>query len=121
MDAEVSLTLDACTWVLFTMFCTLTLISCMVLVTSSIAEDACNPILAESSEAPATWFEALATWDDASRTLRTNPARPSTIRENALPRVSCDDRGFTSTLKSPPAMDSDTPAISFRYVPVFEK
>src|SRR5579862_2582667 len=37
MEAEVSLTLEACTCVLFTMFCTLTLISCMVLVTSSIA------------------------------------------------------------------------------------
>src|SRR2546427_4483728 len=36
MEADVSLSLDACTWVLFTMFCTLTLISCMVLVTSSI-------------------------------------------------------------------------------------
>ena len=54
MEAEVSLTLEACVCVLFTMFCTFTLISCMVLVTSSIAEDACKPILAESSEAPAT-------------------------------------------------------------------
>src|SRR5437763_7935305 len=114
MEAEVSLTVEACTCLLFPMFCTLTLISCRVLVTSSIAEDACNPFLAESSEAPATWFEALATWDDASRTLRTNPASPSTIRENALPRVSCDDRGFTSTLKSHPAMDYDTPAITLR-------
>ena len=85
MEAEVSLTLEACTCVLFTMFCTLTLISCMVLVTSSMAEDACNPILAESSEAPATWLEALATCDEASRTLRTSPARPSTIWRKRCP------------------------------------
>jgi len=49
-------------WVFFTMFCTLTLISCMVLVTSSMAEAVCRLTLAESSEAPATWLEALATW-----------------------------------------------------------
>ena len=54
MEAEVSLTLEACTFVLFTMFCTLTLISCMVLVTSSIADEVCKLILADSSEAPAT-------------------------------------------------------------------
>ena len=44
--------------------------------------------LEESSEAPATWLEALATCDDASRTLRTSPASPSTILAKALPRVS---------------------------------
>jgi hypothetical protein len=33
----------------------------MVLVTSSMAEEACKPTLAESSEADATWLEALAT------------------------------------------------------------
>ena len=54
MDAEVSLTLEACICVLFTMFCTLMLISCMVLVTSSMAEAACTLILADSSEAEAT-------------------------------------------------------------------
>jgi len=47
MEAEVSLTLEACTLVLFTMFCTLTLISCMVLVTSSIAEEVCRLIFAD--------------------------------------------------------------------------
>ena len=51
IEAEVSATLDACTWVFFTTFCTLTLISCIVLVTSSIAEAACTLTLADSSEA----------------------------------------------------------------------
>src|SRR6266478_4389734 len=37
MEAEVSATLEACTCVFLTTFCTLMLISCMVLVTSSIA------------------------------------------------------------------------------------
>jgi len=54
MEAEVSLTLEACICVLFTMFCTLMLISCIVLVTSSMAEAACTLILADSSEADAT-------------------------------------------------------------------
>ena len=54
MEAEVSLTLEACVCVFFTMFCTLMLISCIVLVTSSIAEDACTLTLADSSEASAT-------------------------------------------------------------------
>ena len=54
MEAEVSLTLEACICVLFTMFCTLMLISCIVLVTSSMAEAACTLILADSSEAEAT-------------------------------------------------------------------
>ena len=79
MEAEVSLTLEACVCVLFTMFCTFTLISCMVLVTSSIAEDACKLILADSSEAPATCPEALATWREASRTFFTRLCKPSTI------------------------------------------
>ena len=63
IEADVSLTLEACICVLFTMFCTLTLISCMVLVTSSMAEEACTLILADSSDAPATWLEPLATCD----------------------------------------------------------
>ena len=96
------------------MFCTLILISCMVLVTSSMAEEPCKLILADSSEAPATWFEALATCDAASLTLRTRFRRPSTIRAKALPNVSCFDRGCTSTDRSPPAMASETEAISFR-------
>jgi len=54
MEAEVSLTLEDCICVLFTMFCTLILISCMVLVTSSMAEDERTLTLAESSEASAT-------------------------------------------------------------------
>ena len=54
MEAEVSLTLIACVCVFFTMFCTFTLISCMVLVTSSIAEEACTLTLAALSEASAT-------------------------------------------------------------------
>src|SRR6266700_6836831 len=99
IDADVSLTLEACTCVLFTMFCTLTLISCMVLVTSSIADDVCRLIFADSSEAPATWEEALATCEDASLTLRTRLRSPSVILENALPRVSFFDLGLTSTLK----------------------
>src|SRR2546427_145881 len=70
IEADVSLTLEACTCVLFTMFCTLTLISCMVLVTSSIAEEVCKLILADSSEAPATCDDALATCVAASRTFR---------------------------------------------------
>ena len=76
MEAEVSLTLEAWICVLFTMFCTLTLISCMVLVTSSMAEAVCRLILADSSDAPATWLEALATWEAASRTLRTRFLQP---------------------------------------------
>src|ERR1035438_4105181 len=101
MEAEVSVTLEACTCVLFTMFCTLTLISCIVLVTSSIAEEVCRLILADSSDAPATWLDALATWDDASRTLRTRFLRPSIMRLKALPRVSFFERGSTSTLRLP--------------------
>jgi len=61
IEAEVSLTLDAWVCVLFTMFCTFTLISCMVLVTSSIAEEVCRLLRADSSDALATWLEALAT------------------------------------------------------------
>ena len=68
------------------MFCTLMLISCIVLVTSSMAEEACNPNLAASSDS-ATQREALATCDEASPTLRTSPAKPSTMREKALPSV----------------------------------
>ncbi len=114
MEAEVSLTLEACTCVLFTMFCTLTLISCMVLVTSSMAEEVCRLILADSSEAPATWLEALATCEAASRTLRTRFLRPSIMRTKALPRVSFLERGWTSTVRFPPAMASETAAISLR-------
>jgi len=33
----------------------------MVLVTSSIADEVCRLIFADSSDAPATWVEALAT------------------------------------------------------------
>jgi hypothetical protein len=40
MEADVSATLEACTCVFFTTFCTLMLISCIVLVTSSMAEEA---------------------------------------------------------------------------------
>ncbi len=114
MEAEVSLTLEAWVCVLFTMFCTLTLISCMVLVTSSIAEEPCRLILADSSDAPATWLEALATCEARSRTLRTSPRKLSTICWKAWPRVSCFERGSTSTIRSPLAMASETVAISFR-------
>src|SRR5436190_24137788 len=93
IEADVSLTVEACTCVLFTMFCTLTLISCMVLVTSSIADDVCRLIFADSSDAPATCVDALATCEEASRTLRTRLRRPSVIFENALPRTSLFDRG----------------------------
>ncbi|MGC2247638.1 MAG: hypothetical protein WA609_13630, partial [Terriglobales bacterium] len=54
MEAEVSLTLEAWVWVLLTMFCTLTLISCMVLVTSSMAEEVWRLVRADSSEELAT-------------------------------------------------------------------
>jgi hypothetical protein len=54
MEAEVSATLEACTCVFFTTFCTLMLISCIVLVTSSIAEEAWTLTFADSSAAPAT-------------------------------------------------------------------
>ncbi len=121
IEAEVSLTLEACVCVLFTMFCTLTLISCMVLVTSSIAEEVCRLILADSSEAPATWLDALATCEAASRTLRTIPRRPSTMRANALPSVSLAERGATSTARLPPAIASETVAISFRYFTIEAK
>ena len=115
IEAEVSLTLEACVCVLFTMFCTFTLISCMVLVTSSMAEEVCRLFLADSSEELATWVEALATCEAASRTLRTSPRRPSTMRVKALARVSLAERGRTSTARLPPAMASETAAISFRY------
>ena len=94
------------------MFCTLMVISCIVLVTSSIAEAALRLILADSSEAPATWLDPLATCAALSRTLLTSVRRPSTILTKALPRVSRGDRGRTSTAKSPPAIDSETAAIS---------
>src|SRR2546429_1180902 len=104
MEADVSLTLEACVCVLFTMFCTFTLISCIVLVTSSIAEEVCRLFLADSSEALATCVEALATCDAASRTLRTIPRRPSTMRVKAFASVSFGERGWTSTDRLPPAM-----------------
>ena len=115
IEAEVSLTLEACICVFFTIFCTLMLISCMVLVTSSMAEEACMLTLAESSEALATWLDPPATWAALCRTLRTRTPRPSVIRANAWPRVSRSERGATSQERSPPAMPSETAAISFRY------
>ena len=121
MEAEVSLTLEACTCVLFTMFCTFTLISCIVLVTSSMAEEVCRLFLADSSEALATWVEALATCEAASRTLRTIPRRPSTMRVKAFASVSLAERGRTSTARLPPAMASETAAISFRYLTMDSK
>ena len=93
IEAEVSLTLEACVCVFFTMFCTLMLISCMVLVTSSIADAACTLIFAESSEALATWFEPLATCAALSRTFFTRLRRPTVISWKALPRVSRLERG----------------------------
>ena len=97
IEAEVSLTLEACVCVLFTMFCTFTLISCMVLVTSSMAEEVCRLLRADSSEELATCVAALATCEAASRTLRTSPRRPSSMRRKALASVSLADRGRTST------------------------
>ena len=77
----------------FTTFCTLMLISCMVLVTSSIAEAACTLTLADSSEAPAIWFEPAETCDALSRVVRTISCKPCDIRRNALPSVSRFERG----------------------------
>ena len=116
IEADVSLTLDACVCVFFTMFCTLMLISCIVLVTSSMAEEACTLILADSSEASATWLEPLATCDAPSRTFFTSLRESLGHRENACASVSRFERGSTSTVRSPPAMASETAAISFRYV-----
>ena len=78
------------------------------------AESRLESIFADSSEAPATCEEALATCEEASRTLRTRLLRPSTMRRNALPNVSFFDRGWTSTDRFPPAMASETDAISLR-------
>ena len=75
MEAEVSLTLEACVCVLFTMFCTLTLISCMVLVTSSMADEVCKLFWADSSEELATCVAALATCEAASRHIADQSAQ----------------------------------------------
>src|ERR1035438_1834463 len=115
MEAEVSLTLEACVCVLFTMFCTFTLISCIVLVTSSMADEVCKLLRADSSDELATCEDALATCEAASRTLRTSPRSPSTMLVKAFARVSLFERGCTSTDKLPPAIASETEAISFRY------
>ena len=85
-----------------------------MLVTSSIAEEPCRLILADSSEAPATWLDALATCEARSRTLRTSARKLSTICWKAWPKVSCFERGSTWTIKLPFAMASETAAISFR-------
>ena len=97
MEEEVSATLDACTCVFFTTFCTLTLISCIVLVTSSIADAACTLTLADSSEALAIWPAPLATCEALSRTCRTNSRNPCVMRAKALAMVSCWERGCTAT------------------------
>ena len=76
MEAEVSATLEACTCVFFTTFCTLMLISCIVLVTSSMAEEACTLTFADSSAAPATWLEPAETWPAESRVVRTRSCKP---------------------------------------------
>src|SRR3982750_2942860 len=96
MEAEVSLTLEACTCVLFTMFCTLTLISCIVLVTSSIADEVCRLILADSSDAPATCVDALATCEAASRTLMTEGLRGlvTNVRDAASQVASASTQSF---------------------------
>jgi hypothetical protein len=44
----------------------------MVLVTSSIEDEACTLSLADSSEALATWFDPLETCEALSRTLLTS-------------------------------------------------
>ena len=93
----------------------------MVLVTSSMAEEVCKPFLADSSEEVATWVEAMATCDAASRTSRTSPRRPSTMRVKAFARVSLAERGRTSTARLPPAMASETAAISFKYFTIESK
>ena len=108
MEAEVSATLEACTCVFFTTFCTLMLISCMVLVTSSIAEDACTLTFADSSAAPATWLEPAETCEAPSRVVRTISCRPWDMRRNALPSVSRFERGVTSTVRSPSATAMET-------------
>jgi hypothetical protein len=89
MDAEVSATLEPCTCVFLTTFCTLMLISCIVLVTSSIADAACTLTLADSSEALAICPAPLATCAALSRTWRTRSRRPCVIRANAFAMVSC--------------------------------
>ena len=107
IEAEVSLTLLACICVFFTMFCTLMLISCMVLVTSSMAEEARVPTLAESSEAPATWLEPAATWP----ALRV-PAAPGCAGHRSFGQKRRQgialERGATSKERSPPAIASKT-------------
>ena len=114
MEADVSATLDACTCVFFTTFCTLMLISCIVLVTSSIAEAACTLTLADSSEAAAICPAPLATWEALSRTWRTNSRRPWVMRANAFAIVSCCERGWTATDSCPSAIAAETAAISLR-------
>jgi hypothetical protein len=114
MDAEVSATLEAWFCVFRTTFCTFTLISCMVVDTSSIAEEACTPSLADSSEASATWLEPAATWLALSRTWRTRPRKPPLMEAKALPMVSRSERGRVSMFSCPRAMHSAAAAISFR-------
>ena len=114
IDADVSATLDDCTCVFFTTFCTLMLISCIVLVTSSIADAARTLTFADSSDALAIWPAPDATCDALSRTCRTSSRRPCVMRANAVAMVSRCERGFTVTDNSPSAMAAETEAISFR-------
>ena len=86
----------------------------MVLVTSSIAEDACTLTLAALSEASATWLDPLATWVALSRTLLTMERRLSVMHENASISVSFLERGVIEAVKSPPATATVMAAISFR-------
>ena len=75
----------------------------------------CTLILADSSDASATWLEPAATCAAASRTELTIERSPCVILAKASASVSWLERGWIATDRSPPAIASETVAISFRY------
>ena len=90
------------------------LISCIVLVTSSMAEAASTLTFADSVDAAAIWLDPDATPVALSLTFMARSRSPRIICRNALAIVSCDDLGRTVTFNRPSAMAADTLAISFK-------